>query len=380
MGDQDNENQFGLMSRRDKEGLRDLIERSEPGRYLHIVFWLLVALTNGFPRSCPILFWTVSVAMTGLFLVRKPAGALAMRSVATGHKTGFDLWLFVLFTPCALWSALAAWSVRDGTLHVAMDELLFMVVGIATAGAVVLSIDRTVRFWYSLLALVPMIAALALDGTGNHRVVALMGFAVLVYISVATKLVHEDYWAALDARCNLEARAQELESLSTTDPLTQIANRRLFELRLEQAWAAARYANASVSVVIVDLDHFKVINDTHGHGCGDACLKATAVALRQAMYRKTDIVARWGGEEFIILIPDLDPSAVEVIAQRLRRSVELLAVAADGVTVKFTCSIGMAYGSPSSHQHPGQLIAEADGALYEAKQQGRNRVVGARAA
>jgi diguanylate cyclase (GGDEF)-like protein len=369
-----------VLPRRDREGLRDLIERSAPGQYVHLVFWLLVAIANGFPARCPVIFWTVSAAMTTLFFARRRASERAMRSVEAGHKAGFEVWLLVLFMPCALWSVLAMWSVEPGPLHSAMDEFVFMVVGLATAGAVVLSIDRTVRLWYSILALLPTMVALALDGTGNHLVVSLMGFAVMLYLSAATKLVHEDYWTAIDARCSLEDRAQDLETLSTTDPLTQIANRRLFERRLQQAWSSAQYSNTSLSVLIVDLDHFKAINDTHGHGCGDDCLKATAQALREAMHRKMDIVARWGGEEFIILITDLDANEVELIAQRLRRSIELVTVAAERATVSFTCSIGVASGSPRSYANPGQLITAADRALYDAKQQGRNRVVGSRLA
>jgi len=133
-------------------------------------------------------------------------------------------------------------------------------------------------------------------------------------------------------------------------------------------------------VLLVDLDHFQRINDTYGHSCGDACLKAAAQALRAPLQRGADLVARYGGEEFAVLLEGSDAAAGQATAQRLLRSVAAARVFYDGTVVRFACSIGVATMVPAAGSTPAALVKQADKALYEAKEQGRNRIVVAAAA
>jgi diguanylate cyclase len=128
------------------------------------------------------------------------------------------------------------------------------------------------------------------------------------------------------------------------------------------------------------LDHFKRINDSYGHAYGDECLKAVAQILCRGMHRNTDLVARWGGEEFVVLLPGADATAAAAIAERLLRNVSGAIVSHRGDSMRLACSIGVATMQPTQSSTRGEFLQEADEALYAAKQQGRNRVVVAAAA
>jgi diguanylate cyclase (GGDEF)-like protein/hemerythrin-like metal-binding protein/PAS domain S-box-containing protein len=163
-------------------------------------------------------------------------------------------------------------------------------------------------------------------------------------------------------------RTAELEQLSLTDPLTGIGNRRRLAQCLDDETRRARRHRRPFSVVFLDLDHFKRVNDTHGHGVGDAVLAATAAAFREAL-RDTDIAGRWGGEEFVAVLPETNLADAHVIAERLRAAVAAVRVA--GLAGPVSASAGVA------EWHLGEtgdmLLARADDALYEAKAAGRDR-------
>ncbi len=166
------------------------------------------------------------------------------------------------------------------------------------------------------------------------------------------------------------SRAEAMEALATassTDPLTGLANRRSFDAELGRTLAGLRRHGRPVSLCLVDVDHFKRYNDTHGHLEGDRALTAVGHVLGQQV-RGADIAARYGGEEFALLLPDADPEAAVNVAQRVRAAVEQTALPAGSVTV----SIGVATAARGCL--PEQLIAAADSALYSAKGRGRNRV------
>ena len=130
-----------------------------------------------------------------------------------------------------------------------------------------------------------------------------------------------------------------------------------------------------MSVLFIDIDWFKKINDTHGHACGDECLRAVAVALRGGL-RPGDTLGRYGGEEFLVLLPEQDGAAARVVAERLREAVERMPMPWQGETLRLTASIGLASRRPSDADAQ-KLLARADKALYRAKHEGRNRVAAA---
>jgi diguanylate cyclase (GGDEF)-like protein len=175
----------------------------------------------------------------------------------------------------------------------------------------------------------------------------------------------------------LKAENERLRRLALTDDLTGLPNRRHFLHRLEEAIAFARRRNLPVALVILDLDHFKVINDRYGHPSGDRVLEAVAEAL-VADARAEDLVARYGGEEFGIVLQGTDLEGARVRAERLRARIAGIAVAVKGgARIGLTASFGVAAIPESCAPRAHRLIAAADGALYAAKRAGRNRCVAA---
>ena len=169
-----------------------------------------------------------------------------------------------------------------------------------------------------------------------------------------------------------------LETLSAIDGLTGIANRRKLDETLDREWRRAQRLCSPISLIMMDIDHFKEYNDNYGHVAGDDCLRRLCRAFAESMKRPADLVARYGGEEFACILPDTTAEGARWLADSLRQRVTGLAIphafspAADRVTVR----AGTATIFPAPDQEARELIMHADQALYSAKAQGRNRVVG----
>lgn len=176
----------------------------------------------------------------------------------------------------------------------------------------------------------------------------------------------------------LLALQQELQALSFKDGLTGIANRRQFDASLEKEWAQASRDRTPLSLLMLDVDLFKQYNDLYGHLQGDACLITIARALGQAAVRPRDVVARFGGEEFVILLPETDAAGAHEVAERCQRLIEEQALvhtlSPHGQRV--TLSIGVGTAVPDGTAQHSDLLQAVDRQLYTAKQKGRNRIEG----
>lgn len=182
-------------------------------------------------------------------------------------------------------------------------------------------------------------------------------------------------WLFTDITADL-LMAAELRRLASSDPLTGVPNRRHFEERSAQIIAAREATGRSVAVLMLDVDHFKKINDTHGHPIGDEVLKVVARRCREAL-RERDLFARFGGEEFIALLAAPTADEVPATAERLRSAISGAPVHVGGLRIEVTVSVGGAMGEAlpgSDARLLEQLVARADEALYQAKADGRNRV------
>jgi len=172
----------------------------------------------------------------------------------------------------------------------------------------------------------------------------------------------------------VERRERErLQTEASTDPLTGLANRRLFDQTLSEEFDAARRQQIPLSLLMLDLDHFKQVNDEHGHPAGDAVLKNVARALKRVAHRD-DLVARTGGEEFAIVLHETDGPGAEAAAERCLTAIRETDTNWGDESLQITISVGVAAFNASAHARPEQLVARADAALYEAKQSGRDRV------
>lgn len=171
-----------------------------------------------------------------------------------------------------------------------------------------------------------------------------------------------------DSRDEIHRQNEELQQLATRDPLTSCLNRRAFRTQFESAWTRAKTQNLPLSCIMIDIDKFKSINDNHGHGVGDQVLQQVASLLRAGV-RENDLVCRFGGEEFCVLLPDVETIGALQMAERLRRELEAQPVAG----LKVTASLGVTstfLGATETRE----LLDQADKSLYASKRSGRNRV------
>jgi diguanylate cyclase (GGDEF)-like protein len=168
---------------------------------------------------------------------------------------------------------------------------------------------------------------------------------------------------------------EELSNLAATDALTGLANRRSFEEAMKRDLSRAQRTAQPLCVLIVDVDHFKSVNDTYGHQVGDFVLTRVADVLRGAL-RSGDLPARWGGEEFVALLPGSPLEGGRIAAERIRTMLEQTLMAIGGKSFRVTASLGVAEFTGAATPDAGAaLVARADAALYEAKRTGRNKVV-----
>ena len=183
-------------------------------------------------------------------------------------------------------------------------------------------------------------------------------------------------YGARSVRVQLRAsrERERLDALARIDALTGLANRRQFDAALDGEWNRARRSARWLSLVLIDIDHFKRLNDEHGHHAGDDCLRQVARSLQACATRGGDLVARYGGEEFAAILPDTDPGDAARIAEAMRASVERLPAPSAGLVARTTISLGVASIERASGNDASILARAADQALYQAKRDGRNRV------
>ena len=226
----------------------------------------------------------------------------------------------------------------------------------------------------------------------------------IIFITAKADVVDEEYGlhlGAMDYICkpfhlpivtmrvrnhiNLKMKSDLLEKLAMVDRLTNIPNRRRFDSVLETEWRRAQREESELALLMIDVDFFKNYNDYYGHGGGDECLKKIAATLSRVAARPGDLVARWGGEEFIVLLPGTDANGARKIAESMRAEVEVLAIphANSPVSHWVTVSIGLVSLRQALQQQsaasvfmdsPSQLLESVDRMLYQAKSAGRNRV------
>ncbi len=173
---------------------------------------------------------------------------------------------------------------------------------------------------------------------------------------------------------NQEAMLQHLYRTSVTDALTEARNREYFDTRLMTEFAYARRHDVELSLLMIDIDHFKQINDTYGHQIGDVVLRELAQTIQRGL-RSEDVFCRYGGEEFSVILRTTDETQAQSVAERVREAVECLTIDTGEATIRVTISVGCATLSQSAEPSTEDLVKEADRCLYLAKNSGRNRVV-----
>lgn len=273
------------------------------------------------------------------------------------------------------------------------DRLAAIVItlgGLVSGAVIAYGVLRRTYLAFALPALLPI--GLVLMATGTYERITL-GLLVLAWLYFATLVAERFRSYAVEAlnmqfeneglmrdvveqRDKAEELAQQLKRLSSQDGLTGIANRRHFDESLGAAWQDAIDGRTSIALVLCDVDSFKLYNDTYGHQQGDTCLRQLANILQTHAKAAGALAARFGGEEFVVLLPKGDQAAAITLAEGVRAALAALAMPhSKSVAAPYvTASLGVCATVPTAEQSLASLIARADEALYEAKHTGRNRV------
>lgn len=199
------------------------------------------------------------------------------------------------------------------------------------------------------------------------------GASDVLYLSRAAAILQARIKLALGVKKSLDQLARS----ARIDGLTQVNNRREFERVIETEWRRANRSRANISLIMLDIDHFKLFNDNYGHLAGDGCLRTVAQAIQKCLQRAQDIVCRYGGEEFVVILPETDIQGAMQLAERIRQAVAGLAIQHSNspTAESITLSLGVAVKRPYEGGSPNELTELADKALYLAKEQGRNCIV-----
>lgn len=358
-----------------KQCVLDAAERMRKGVLLYSAIWAVLMQADNFVARHPYFALLNGLALLlGAALRLGYNHGLKERLERNFHRTQ------LIFRAQSL-AYNAYWGTLCALILVAPDAenlrwlMLMSTVGITAGGTVIVAIDAVLPLLYPLGTLGPtLLTVVPQGGSVNLALAALIGVFFAYSLSIS-RLVGREYWARQHSQALLEQRARELETLSRTDALTQIPNRLKFQESLNVAWRDARRRKEPLAIAMVDLDYFKHINDKHGHPFGDVCLQAAAKGLSSVLRRPVDMVARFGGEEFVVLMPNTDEAGALKVAQAMLDKIKQTFISQDGHSVLLSCSIGVSAQVPGPESPADTLVKEADAALYVAKQAGRGRVL-----
>ena len=325
---------------------------------------LWIQLVGGAHATCGVLLIALMLVFRWLAKASPP-----------GHSASLGLHVAMVFVFVSLGVGL---SIADQL--VAANTTMYALISLAIA---MLSLMRPalsivifalvyamVYFGLALTQTDPQLLIISRSHTFAATLVSLMASSLMWHQYVQSTLLA---WEVQRTQIALTAKQVELEFLATHDSLTGLLNRREYMRQLEQEQVRVLRQSSPLSLIMVDLDFFKKINDTHGHPAGDTVLIAVANALSQGV-RKTDVLARLGGEEFIVLLPNTDLAGASGLAHKLLVLIRELKIPFESTHLCITASLGVSGLAQGAEPNPDALYAAADKALYLAKHSGRDRV------
>lgn len=351
---------------------KDLTIRARGGIAIYLAVWLITAIWADIPQTNPFFFYVNTLLMATIGIIRVIHYRMFIRDDFNIRRLYFWL-VFLILIGAFHWGLLSAWIIFGSQYQSLYYPYMIILPAFAIGGSAVLSISRIIRILYPLFIFIPSVSAAIIIGGSENYILVLLLFFALFYVFEASRVSSRDYRDAIDSRWEAYNRAKQMEQLSITDQLTGLHNRMYFSKSFPREWKRCSRLKIPLSALLIDLDHFKVINDSYGHIAGDECLIKVAAVMKSEIKRDTDIVARYGGEEFIIILPDLSLSLSTEFAKRLVRRIAEIDIFWEGKRIHVTCSIGLASLVPDPDIDSQLLLKAADDAMYQAKEKGRNQ-------
>jgi len=352
--------------------LGETLQRLRLGGPFYVLLWLLAGTASGLWEVARWPFLLLGLAFLLLAVLRfRIHGVPAESTTQAVHRRLDRIWALLL-TNAAVWGAASAWL-----LMVTPNEAARTVAAISSyAFATAFAHNFPMRMWRAYLAValtyLPTLGAFIANGSRIELIS--VSVLYLLYVSLALRRSHLEYRQRLDLQDELREQRDLFEQQSRRDGLTGLANRRRFTAVMDEWVAEARGKQVPLAMLILDLDHFKAVNDRHGHATGDASLRAFAAQLQEAFEGPRELVARLGGEEFGVLLRDCTLDAACQRADAFRQRFAAQPIDIDGSELRLSVSIGVAGFEPRGAADGNALYHAADTALYRAKAAGRNTV------
>jgi len=350
----------------------DTRQRLVAGGLFYVIGWLVVSAPGAVLVEHTLAWLLITVAFAMLAALRFWPAVPDAHAGADRIGQWLDRqWIVVLVT-AALWSGVLSWTLLDPHLAGGRSAALLCTIAFATAFAHNYALRRNRALLGVALIYLP--APLLLPRTDETLAVGVTVAAYSIYLAVVLLRSYREYQQQLDLYDALRLQRDQYERLSRIDPLTGVANRRAFGGALEHHVGEARRTGRPLAMLVLDLDHFKRVNDEHGHDAGDACLVRFADRMREMVPVPDAHLSRLGGEEFGVLLPGHAADAAAQVAEGLRASLEQRPLQLREGPLAITVSIGVAVLRPEAGEAGAELYRAADRAMYRAKAEGRNRV------
>jgi len=364
--------------RASKQLYQDLATRSFPGVVFYVTAWAALILPQysyffATPRIYTTLTLTAIIAFSSLIRL---LSIFAYRARCKKSDTGCEgkLLLMGATVSSTAWGFCSAYLLLSPAFQGVATQLMICTIGICAGGLASLAPSQRFLVFFLAPMLVPStIALILLDHPFSNSQAALSTLLFFGMLGISN-IQRKEYFNALNSQYQLEEKSALLAELSTLDPLTGLKNKRHFEEKLNDEFHRAIRDSKPISLILIDLDHFKQVNDVYGHLIGDECLKEMSRTLTTKFNRSMDTLARVGGEEFAVLLPTLPHDQAMILADKLRRQIENISIRYGDETISITASLGVATLYPTGDNNTHELFHRADVALYEAKRLGRNRI------
>lgn len=349
----------------------DFVKRAKLGSGVYMVLWPTLMVANNFHNIMPVFSWSMVAGFIGVGLFRLYLVVNAQHIYRTKRQFWRTAQNIAVCTHAILWSLLFYLVNHHPDFAPLATPINISTAGIASSASIALIPKKRLTQLYVSILLLPTALASLL-----HLPLWHLGLIVLVfwgYLVILNGRIHREYMRAFKIEWSLQEKQQELRNLSETDFLTQTYNRLFFNDCIEQQWHSAKRHQQPIALLMIDLDHFKEINDYHGHLFGDECLAYTASVIRKVVQRRSDLVVRYGGEEFSVILPNTDKESAANLAEQIRLSLAENQFQCDDAKTTITASIGVCAMLPIDNDYK-SLVQHADDALYQAKRNGRNAV------
>jgi diguanylate cyclase (GGDEF)-like protein len=353
--------------------VNDLLKRSTIGIPVYDVLWSITIFTTGFYKQEPFFSFSILIAFLSISFLRILHQRYFKKLAKTHQRLNYDLLVLSILIPAAIWGAVFAISIIGSNSSYIKVVMVMMTAGLCSGGQSAYAPERLLAISYMAILLLPT-SLLVFFLNRAEIPTALLILAYFGFMFVLGGRGTKEYWVALENEAKLEEKTRELERISEIDVLTGLYNRRYFNKIFDIEWKLASRENYQLTLIIIDLDHFKKINDTYGHLAGDEFLRELAKVFQSIFKRSTDVIMRYGGEEFAILLPGTNLQDALRLSEALRKTVENLSVTYEGFEIQTTISLGIASCRPDYTDSSEALIIDADEALYKAKENGRNQI------